>query len=797
MRSNSKRYRLLRIVAIAFVTAGIASSLVSCTASKFLKEGETFYDGAEMRFDMPQGRIRRKAALEKELDTYITPRPNKKLLGSRPGVWFYYMAGTPKKEKGGLRNFIRNKLGAKPVLLSDATPPRTAQMLQGQIRNEGYFFSTVDHDVETHRKKSKVIYNITLYKAYRLRNIEYPKVKDSVYTKIINTLYEESLLDSNQRYDLERMQAEQERIEREVENWGIYYFDDRYLVFEADSTVGKRKVDLQLKLEPDIPDRARKIYFLDTINVYPNYTLTTDTTALKRDKETYLNGYNYVDNKNSFRPEIITRVINLKKGNTYSRVAQELTLNHLMGLGVFKFVNIKFSESPRTDSALLKTFIYLTPLKRNSLRAEVQAVSKSNNFVGPGVTLSFTNRNLFHGAELFQLKLHTAYEAQINRQSTGPLNSFEAGLEATLTVPRFISPIRIDYSSSRYLPKTQFRLAVNIQNRVNYFRLNTFNIAYGYNWRENETKSHELFPADINFIQTITTPRFDTLLRDNALLASSFKDQFIIGTRYSYTLNTQLSRNLADKFEEQRIKTHTFYLNAATDVAGNLIYAIQHQFKKGGETQEPYQIFNAPYSQYVRGEVDFRHYWQFDEHNKLASRVVFGSGYAFGNSTTMPYIKQFSIGGSNSIRAFPARSIGPGTYDVREDSKASEGARLFIDQRADIKIEANVEYRFDIIKSLKGAIFTDAGNIWLNKEDSTRQGGKFRKESFMKEFAVGAGVGLRMDFSFFVLRLDVAFPIRKPSLPENERWVLRQIDFRSSEWRKENLIFNIAIGYPF
>jgi outer membrane protein insertion porin family len=303
--------------------------------------------------------------------------------------------------------------------------------------------------------------------------------------------------------------------------------------------------------------------------------------------------------------------------------------------------------------------------------------------------------------------------------------------------------------------------------------------------------------VDINFIQTITTPRFDTLLLDNDLLASSFKNQFIIGTRYSYTLNTQLARKLVDKFEEQTIKTHTFYLNAATDVAGNLIHAIQSQFKKDGETPEPYQIFNNPYSQYIRGEVDFRHYWQFDEHNKLASRVVFGSGYALGNSTTMPYIKQFSIGGSNSIRAFPARSVGPGTYNVRTDTSASQDARLFIDQRGDIKIEANIEYRFDIIKSLKGAVFTDAGNIWLNKEDSTRQGGKFRKETFMKEFAVGAGVGLRMDFSFFVLRLDVAFPIRKPFLQENERWVIRQIDLRSSEWRKENLVFNIAIGYPF
>jgi outer membrane protein assembly factor BamA len=600
------------------------------------------------------------------------------------------------------------------------------------------------------------------------------------------------LLKPKQRYDLERMQAEHERIEAQIENFGLYYFDDRYLIFEADSTVGEKQVDLDLRLEPGIPQRAKRIFRLNEVNVYPNYVLSTDTLAKSTTK--VVNGFNYIDNAQKFRPSVITRVINLHKGDIYSREAQDLTLSHLMDLGTFKFVNIKFRDVT-TDSSRLDANIYLTPLKKKSIRAEAQAVSKSNNFVGPGLSLTFTNRNFLKGAELFQLKLNTSYEIQISKRVSGPLNSFELGLESSLTVPRFISPIRIDYSSRKYLPKTQIKLAFNLQNRVDYFRLNSFNLAYGYNWRETASKTHELFPIDINYVRTDKkSPDFETLLAGNTVLANSFEDQFIVGSRYTYTLNTQLNENPLQKFEEKKIRVHSFYFSATADVAGNLLHAIQEKAHRS--TEGPFRLLGSPYSQYIRGDVDFRYYWQMDEQNKLATRLVLGTGYAYGNSETLPYIKQFSIGGSNSIRAFPARSVGPGTYDVR--SEENEGsAVLFIDQRGDIKLEGNVEYRFDIIKSFKGAVFVDAGNIWLLKEDPDRPGGKFRRSTFLDELAVGTGLGFRFDFSFFVLRVDIAFPLRKPFLPPNERWVIDQIDFGSPSWRSDNLIFNIAIGYPF
>lgn len=426
---------------------------------------------------------------------------------------------------------------------------------------------------------------------------------------------------------------------------------------------------------------------------------------------------------------------------------------------------------------------------------EVQGVSKSNNFVGPGVAFTFTDKNFARGAELFQVKLNSAYEVQVTRQNNQALNSFELGLETSLTFPRFITPIHIDFSSRRYLPKTQIKAGLNLQNRVSYFRLNSFNVAYGYNWRETAAKTHELFPIDITFVKTDKkSEEFEDRLKQNGVLAKSFEDQFIIGTRYSYTLNTQLMEQQVDKYEKRRIKEHSFYFRGGIDVAGNLLYSIQDRIEKSGGT---YKLFGNPYSQFVRGDLDFRYYWQPDPKNKIATRLNIGAGYSYGNSSTLPYIKQFSIGGSNSIRAFQARSLGPGSYNVKTDTTIikADNRIVFIDQRADFKLEGNVEYRFDIYKSFKGALFVDAGNIWAWK-DEERGGAQFDKDTFLNQLAVGTGFGLRYDFSFFVLRLDTAFPLRKPYEVGHE-WVINKIDFGSSSWRGSNLVFNIAIGYPF
>jgi len=762
--------------------------LSGCTGTKFLKEGETFYAGAEIKINT-EIKVAGQKRVKRKLTALVIPKPSPVILGSRPSVWFYYVSGTLKRKKG-FKDFVKNKLGKPPVLLSDATPGKTAKTLQNQLNNDGYFKSTVTHETRTKQKKSTVIYTVELERPYRLRKINY-LLFDTANAKLQETIKKEAFIKKQQRYQLERLQAEQQRIEEVVENLGYYYFDDRYLLFEADSTVGKRKVDIDLNFEKGMPEKAMRLYTVKSINVYPNYSLTIDSVVARYDTVN-VKGYKYITNMKSFRPEIIVNAINLRPDSIYRRVDHEYTVSRLMSLKAFKFVNVKFADRS-SDSSSLHANIYLTPLIKKSLRLQVQGVSKSNNFVGPGFEATFTNRNFLRGAEMFQFKLNTAYESQISRQQSGALNAIEFGAEASLLVPRFIAPLYIPYRSAKYLPQTQFKLGYNFQQRLQYFRLTSFNAAYGYSWRETTLKTHEFFPIDVSFVRSSkTSMEFDSLLLLNPSLANSFQNQFIVGSRYSFTLNTQLSEDMEVKYKLRDNDKSHFYFNGSVDLSGNVLNGLQ---SIDNPEEKPYEIFGSLYSQYLRGSIDFRYYFQIDRHRKIATRLSIGAGYAYGNSTNLPYIKQFAVGGSNSVRAFPARSVGPGTYNVRTDTTVISNT-FFIDQRADTKLEVNLEYRFDIINALKGAWFIDAGNTWLWREDELRAGGKFEKD-FLVELAAGTGFGLRYDFNFFVLRFDLAFPIRKPYLPESNRWVIEEIDFGSKDWRRDNFILNIAIGYPF
>lgn len=773
-----------------------AVMLGACTAMKFVPDNQVLYTGADVDV-IPQGRIGAKKRVEELLDANILPKPNTTILGMRPGLWFFYKAGNP--EKKGLRRFMKNKLGQAPVYMSDIEPESIAQLLRAHLLNNGFFLSEVTSEEITKGKKGRVIYTAQVHRPYRIRTVSYPRM-DTLFLNI-DSIRNDSYIKEGQRYNLERLEAELQRIEQALENLGYYYFDDRHLIFEADSTAGDKEIDLTLTLEPGVPQKATRIYKLRNIYVHPDYNLGEDT--IKRTADTLLvDGIHYINSTDAYRPEIITRVINFRPGNIYRTLDREYTLRHLMSLGSFKFVDIRFEEAVE-DSLQLDTRIYLTPHFKKSLRSEIQMVSKSNNFVGPGLQLRFTNRNALGGSEQFHITGDVSYEVQVSGRVPEPLTAFELGVTAGLSVPRIISPLKIDYPSRRYLPTTEFSLGFRRQQRINYFRINSFNLSAGYVWRENRLKTHELYPIDISYVRLgNTSPEFERLLEQNPFLAASLQNQFIPGTRYSYTLNTQVDEQRVSEFSEIEFDRSHFFFNGNVDIAGNLLNALK---TIGSQTDgDRTRIFGQTYSQFVRGEIDVRHYYNLDRRNMLVTRLNIGAGYAYGNANTMPYIKQFAVGGPTSIRAFQARTIGPGTYNifdvlpVPDDQEEEErSVPFFIDQRADIKLEGNVEYRFDIVGFLKGALFVDAGNIWLMRPDAERPGGQFNKGEFLNELAVGTGLGLRLDFNFFLLRFDVAFPLRKPWLPKNERWVFDDIDFLAPSWRSDNLILNIAIGYPF
>jgi outer membrane protein assembly factor BamA len=534
-----------------------------------------------------------------------------------------------------------------------------------------------------------------------------------------------------------------------------------------------------------MPVEATRVYTINNIYIYSGYSLNRDSVTISAGDTVRVGGCYYIDIDKRFDPDVIVRSIFFRKGTVYNRDDHDITLNRLMNLGVFKFVNIQFINADSAGIPRLEPHIYLTPLSIKNIRFELQGVSKSNNLAGPVFNSSFRNRNLFGGAELFTLSSEIGFEMPVGGGQSGG-NSYEIGTSGELDLPKFLVPFRLNNVSSLFVPKTRIVLGFNLLDRLQYYQLFSVDASFGYNWKESISKEHNFNLLSITLAHlTNATQKFNDLLSTNPLLKNSFEQQFIIGENYSFTYNDQL---------EKDHKNH-LYFKGSIDLSGNLLQLVQSLFYKQKATPDsPYQVFGTTYSQYYKFDIDLRHYYNtIDQRASLASRLIAGVGIPYGNSTTLPYVKQFYIGGSNSVRAFGARALGPGSYRIPD----SLVAKSFFDQAGDIKLEANTEYRFPIISILKGALFIDAGNIWLLKEDPDRPGGTFSSKTFLDEIAVGTGFGLRLDLSFFILRFDVAFPLRVPYLPQGERWVINKINFIDPSWRTHNLAFNIAIGYPY
>lgn len=435
--------------------------------------------------------------------------------------------------------------------------------------------------------------------------------------------------------------------------------------------------------------------------------------------------------------------------------------------------------APQQDTPKLNTYYYLTPLPKKSLKLELNGSTKSNNLTGSQISVSWRNRNTFKAGELLTITALGGFEVQYSGQLAG-YNTYRGGLEANLAIPRFVVPFLNLNTKSGFVPKTNILLAYDLLNKQKLYSLNSFRASYGYTWKESIRKEHQLNPVSINYVQPVNvTAVYLAAIDTNPTLQKAIDKQFILGSTYSYTYNPLTGNGVPSGI----------YFNGNIDLSGNIAGLISGADLKNGKTVS---IFNAQFSQYVKADVDVRYYVKAGNNSVWASRLIAGVGYPYGNSSSLPFIKQFFIGGNNSLRAFRSRSLGPGTYLGARDTIT----RFFPDQSGDIKLEMNTEYRAKLFSVINGAIFFDAGNIWLYNKDPQKPGAEFTGQ-FLKQLAVGTGVGLRADVSFLVLRLDVAFPLRKPWLPDGQQWVIKQIDLGNGSWRRDNLILNIAIGYPF
>ncbi|SEG42777.1 BamA/TamA family outer membrane protein [Flavobacterium urumqiense] len=746
----------------------------SCSNTKFLPEGELLYIGATVKVEGKEISNKEKKALKTALKSTLRPKPNSSFLGLRPKLFIYNLAGTPKKEKGW-RYWLKTKVGEPPVLFSQVDLEYSKSVLQNFSENSGYFNTKTEADSTRHGKKATAEYIVKPLKRYKIREVKFP-TDSSVISSAVRRTSSRSLLKKDNGYSLDIIKEERVRIDARLKEKGFFYFNPDYLKVQVDSTVADHQVDLIVKVKDETPKLAETPFKINKIIVYPNYSIGSDSLKPDYNSIKKYNDFTIIDPDNLFKPRIFDRALYFKKEDLYNRTNHNLSLNRLVNLGTFKFVKNQFKPSD-TLGNYLDAYYYLTPLPKKSLRLEVLAKTNSANYTGTELNLNWSNRNAFRGAELLTISAFGGVEVQVSGQNNG-FNVYRVGTEANLVWPRFVSPLKLR-SSSGFVPKTKATLGYEFQNRTKLYSLQTFKGSFGYLWKASEKKEHLLNVTEITYAspQNIT-PLYQEQILANPSLSKVIEKQLIFGPTYSYTYTNTVEKR----------RKNTFYYKGSLDLAGNITgLATGANIKKG----DTIKLFNVPFSQFIKVENDFRHYLKLGPDSQLASRIIVGAGFAYGNSNELPFIKQFFIGGTNSLRAFRARSIGPGTYDGNATASS-----FLADQSGDLKLEFNTEYRAKIYGLVKGALFLDAGNIWLLKDNPEKPGAQFSK-NFMNELAVGAGAGLRFDFSFLILRTDLAFPIRKPYLPDGQRWVLDQINFGSGMWRKENLVFNLAIGYPF
>ena len=759
--------RFLKLVFFLLIVLVIAS----CNNTKYLAANQNLFIGSTSKIKSTDKISKsERNSLEDQMQSLVRPKPNSKILGARVKLSIYNSTKEPKKPKG-LKYWWKHKVGEPPVIASYTALEKNREIMQNHLDNKGYFRDSVVMDTSIKNKKLKVTYTALIDKQYRIDTVSYPHDSSQLAQQIQATAIDkkEVLLKPKDPYDLDAIKAERVRLDANLKEHGYYYFGPDYFIADVDSAHRNYTVDINMHIKPETPDYARQPYYIKDVYVFTNYSLNSDTSLIGAKK---FQGYTIIDPRKRFNPKVFSRTLVFKPGDVYNRTDHNLSLNRLITLGVYKFVKVRFE--PGDSAQTLNAYYYLTPTNKKSIRFEVSALQKSNNATGTQFSINWRNRNLLRGAELLTISATAGFERQISSGLND--NILTAGVEADLYVPRIISPFYLN-TSSAYVPQTKFSAGYQLYNRSSQYLLTSITGSYGYLWKNSIQSEQQLTPININYVQPANiTPSFQDSIKNDITLARSIEKQFIIGSIYNYNYSSLAKPNR---------NINNFYFNGNIDVSGNLYGLISGADAANGKVKG---IFGTPFTQYLRLEADYRDYLNLGTpFRSINARVDAGVGYAYGNSLSMPFIKSFFAGGVSDLRGFRARTLGPGSY------YAPPNDSFVIDQPGDIKLLTSLEYRAKLFSIVRYALFVDAGNIWTMKTDTTRPGSKFTS-NFLNQVAVDAGVGLRFDINILVLRLDVAFPLRVPYTPTTGKYV---VDFGSSEWRKNNLIFNLAIGYPF
>lgn len=781
--------RIFTTSIIIFFCSLLVTALTSCTGTRHVPAGQYLLEKnvIDLKSKVDWQRIKKNIednrSLKEQLLGLSKQKPNKVTLDVfKFNLFVYNLAYTDKLNR--FRQWMMNTIGEPPVVFDSTLLDGSVKQMQTFLQNKGYFNSTVNYSTSLRGKRAIVHYIITPGNLFTVKDISFPPVTDGV-TSIINSYKNETILKVNEPVDFDKIGEDQTRMLHDLQDWGYYRFNKNDIYFTLDTTGKESKADLSVHINLPADSSSQKKYYIRNVLVYPDYSPNMLQQNIIYDTLEF-NRILYIYRKMNLRPKVLNKVIFIAKGQEYSRAKYDYSISRIADLGVYNFVNIRYREAA-SDS--LDCSVYLTPAPLNTLTAEFEASNIEDN-LGSALRFSYLNRNLRHRATQFELSANGGVEIPfVNADSL----LYTGGVSANFYIPRFLFlPIGEKRLSRYYNEKTKISLSARLVQQSKVYSLVNYNFSFGWDWKENNRKRHILNPVFVTLVSAFNlSTSFKDRLNNDVFLSQSFSDLLITGANYNFIYSSMQPDKLAN----------FSVFKASAEISGHLFYGAEELVKALGVTlpmnsNGQYTIAELPFSNYSRVDADLRRFWIFNKNRRMVSRLYAGGGVPYLNSIALPYIKQFYAGGPNDIRAWRIRALGPGSYNLSNQDSSLTG--IYYNQTGDIKLQANMEYRFGIFGFFKGALFADAGNIWNLKKDASKPGAEFQFNRFYKEVAMGGGVGIRMDFDFMALRFDFAVPLRNPALPEGiDRWTVTQPGFGSWKWIKSNTVLNIAVGYPF
>lgn len=747
----------------------------SCSVSKFIPEGEYLLDDVKVVSDD-------KAVKPSDISGYNRQNPNSSWFSLvKVPMHIYSLSGTDTTR--WINRFIQ-KLGDKPIIFDEEAAERSREDMQSALHNMGYMQADVRLRKETRKKKLRLKYLVHPGPAYRISHWDYDIQDDSVRRYMAG--YASQLMHEGMRFDVNTLDQERQQMTNHLQDRGFYRFNKEYVTCTADTVRGTHLVDLTFHIAPyDATSHTTHArYRIGEVNVVTDFDMTH---AMRQDfarfDSLHYKGLNIFYRERPFlKPEVLSQNIAITPDSFYSDSRLQHTRSSLGRLHAIKYTDIRFQEDA-ADSTRLDCHVLLSRNKVNSFSAELEGTNSAGD-LGAAASLSYQNRNLFNGSELFTFKVRGAYEAVTGLQGYSNENYVEYGVEASINFPRFLFPFISAEVRQRTQATSEIGIQFNSQERPEFGR-RAASVTWGYRWTYKRKWQHRVDVLDLNYVympwisSTFREEYLDNPENSNSILRYNYENLLIMKAGYGFTYHS-------DGRESRTASNNSYSIRFNIESSGNLLYAFSHMLNATRNEDHQYTVANIAYAQYIKTDIDFTKSFRIDHRNSIVFHVGMGVAYPYGNSRILPFEKRYFSGGANSVRGWSVRRLGPGSF-AGNDRNID-----FINQSGDIKLDLNLEYRTKLFWKLNGAFFVDAGNIWTIRDYEEQPGGAFRFDSFYKQIAVSYGLGLRFDFDYFILRFDAGMKAVNPAYRNSkEHYPLIHPDFG------RDFAFHFAVGYPF